>query len=540
MPCAEIFTTIAFCGFLFFFGIGSFGLLGPDEPRYAQIAREMLARHDWVVPLLNGTPWLEKPVLYYWSAMLSYSVFGVSDWAARVPSALLATFMVLGIYAFARRFRSGSQLDAALITASSTAAIGFAHGASTDMALAATLTLALLAWYAWLESSHRKWLLASYFCLALGTLAKGPVAPALAGVMLAVFAGLRRNAEMLRRTLWWPGVLLFCAVSFPWYVLVQLRTGTFFRVFILEHNLARFGSNMFQHSQPFWYYLPVLLVSLLPWTVLAFKAVADAISEACAKEACAKEDAGDLEDAAYRLFLLVWAAVPLIVFSISRSKLPGYILPSIPAVTLLVADSLREQARSGKRLPAAFNLLLAMFAASVLAAALLAPAMILHQKPGRLNLMVAGAAWAVTVAGMAATVYTRGAKAVRFVTLVPVIVAVGFVIRVGAPAINAAESARPVARELARMETQPRTVALFNVRRELEYGLNFYRNQAPPIYDRGAIPTEDHLLVAKTGSLDALQALLPGRRFSRVGEFAPQRLEIFWVSTPPPEEHHHH
>jgi hypothetical protein len=90
------------------------------------------------------------------------------------------------------------------------------------------------------------------------------------------------------------------------------------------------------------------------------------------------------------------------------------------------------------------------------------------------------------------------------------------------------------------METQPRTVALFNVRRELEYGLNFYRNQAPPIYDRGAIPTEDHLLVAKTGSLDALQALLPGRRFSRVGEFAPQRLEIFWVSTPPPEEHHHH
>src|SRR5512147_2959285 len=91
---SDLVTLAGFCAFLFFFGLGSFGLVGADEPRYAQIAREMLARHDWITPVLNGTPWLEKPVLYYWSAALSYEVFGVSDWAARLPSALFTTGMI--------------------------------------------------------------------------------------------------------------------------------------------------------------------------------------------------------------------------------------------------------------------------------------------------------------------------------------------------------------------------------------------------------------------------------------------------------------
>ena len=132
---AESLTLAIFCGFLFFYGLGSFGLVGADEPRYAQIAREMLARHDWVTPILNGTAWLEKPVLYYWGAMLSYKLFGVSDWAARVPSAVMATLLVFSVYLFLRRFRPGSQLDGALIVAASAAVIGFARAASTDMPL---------------------------------------------------------------------------------------------------------------------------------------------------------------------------------------------------------------------------------------------------------------------------------------------------------------------------------------------------------------------------------------------------------------------
>src|SRR6516164_3912386 len=109
---------IGFCAFLFFWGLNYFGLIGADEPRYAQIAREMLARHDWITPVLGGKPWLEKPPLYYWQAMVSYSIFGISDWAARVPSAVDATAMVLVVYFFLRRFRAGFHLDGALITAS--------------------------------------------------------------------------------------------------------------------------------------------------------------------------------------------------------------------------------------------------------------------------------------------------------------------------------------------------------------------------------------------------------------------------------------
>ena len=170
-----------FCAFLFFFGAGKIGLLGADEPRYAQIAREMLARHDWVTPMLHGQPWLEKPVLYYWQAMCSYLVFGVSDWSARLPSAFDASAMIAAVYFFMRRcarnisrfpspvsgdqgsaletgnrkLETGTALDAALITASCALVLGFAHAASTDMPLAASFTIGMLAWIAWWQDSKR-------------------------------------------------------------------------------------------------------------------------------------------------------------------------------------------------------------------------------------------------------------------------------------------------------------------------------------------------------------------------------------------------
>ena len=162
-----------FCGFLFFFGLAYFGLIGADEPRYAQVAREMLARHDWITPTLGGKPWLEKPPLYYWQAMLAYSIFGVSDWAARLPSAADATLMVIVIYLFLKSLRPGFQLDGALMTASAAGVIGFARAASTDMPLAAMFTIALLAWYAWYESESYRDLAIFYGFLASGHAGQG-------------------------------------------------------------------------------------------------------------------------------------------------------------------------------------------------------------------------------------------------------------------------------------------------------------------------------------------------------------------------------
>ncbi|HEY4959808.1 MAG TPA: glycosyltransferase family 39 protein, partial [Terriglobales bacterium] len=257
----DLIALIAFCGFLFFAGLQVIGLLGADEPRYAQIAREMLARHDWVTPVLFGQPWLEKPPLLYWGAMLAYKAAGgVTGWAARLPSAALCTLMVFFIYVWARRFRRGMQLDAALITAASVLIIGFARGASTDMPLAATFTIAMLSWYGWYESQNRAWLLAFYAFVGLGTLAKGPVAVFLAGLIVVAFAALRRDSRLVLRTLWLPGIALYLAVVLPWFILVQRANPEFFRVFILEHNLARYTTDVYRHKQPFWYYPPVALI----------------------------------------------------------------------------------------------------------------------------------------------------------------------------------------------------------------------------------------------------------------------------------------
>lgn len=171
-----------FCGFLFFFGLSYFGLVGADEPRYAQVAQEMLARHDWITPTLGGHPWLEKPVLYYWQTMLAYRIFGVSDWAARLASAADAALMVVAIYLFLRRFRSGVQfagfqltglaLDGALTTASASGVVGFARAASTDMPLTAMFTIAMLAWYAWYESAGKRYLGMFYLFLGFAMLAR--------------------------------------------------------------------------------------------------------------------------------------------------------------------------------------------------------------------------------------------------------------------------------------------------------------------------------------------------------------------------------
>ena len=262
-----------FCAFLFFYGLGQFGLVGADEPRYAQVAREMLERHDWTTPVLGGQPWLEKPPLYYWQAMVAYRIFGVNDWTARLPSAIDATLLVLSLYFFLRRFRRGFEVDGALIAASCAGILGYARAASMDMALAAAFTIGLLGWWAWRESK-RKIYLASFYCfMALGMLAKGPVAPFLAFVIIVFYAAAVRDLRLVTRTLWLPGIVLFCAIALPWYFAVQMRNPAFFREFIVEHNLGRFSQNLYHHTEPFWYYLPVTALALVPWTVFTTAAL---------------------------------------------------------------------------------------------------------------------------------------------------------------------------------------------------------------------------------------------------------------------------
>ncbi len=523
----ELLTVAGFCAFLFFFGLGSFGLVGPDEPRYAQVAREMLARHEFTTPILYGQPWLEKPVLYYWRAMLAFELFGVKDWVARLPSATFATALVGIIYFHMRRFRAGAQLNAALITASAAAVIGFGRGASTDIQLAAPFAVGMLGWMAWHETGRKFWLVDFYFFMAIGTLAKGPVAPAMAGMVVVVFAAVRRDWRLVLRTLWIPGILLYSVVVLPWDISVYLDNPDFFRVFILEHNIERFSSNMFRHPQPFWYYLPVLVLGLGPWTVLAGAAFVDAVRRWRVRLSNLQE-----QENSFLTFLTVWAVVPIVFFSFSGAKLPGYILPAMPAWTLLTADYLYRRREEGGSL--ALVLLHCVWMAIIVLAGLLFPAHVvggIGSITAQAWLIASGFAM-LTFFATLATLRRKGLGMARFVTLVPVIFLVAFVLRVAAPAMDMKYSSRPLAAEIAALETRPGELAVFEAPRDVEYGLAFYRNQVVRRYERGEIPAADHMVIAPEGERVKLERMVPGRRVSHVGSFPARKLEFFWVSTP--------
>lgn len=502
------------------------GLLGADEPRYAQVAREMLERHDWVTPTMFGKPWLEKPPLYYWGAMLSYrTAGGVHDWAARMPSVVLCTAMVFFIFVWVRRFGPGMQLDAALITAGSAMVIGFSRGASTDMPLTATFTMAMLSWYAWHTEQRRVWLLPFYFFLALASLSKGPAAAFLAAVIIGAFAALRRDGRLLLRTLWPTGILVYLAVTLPWFIAIQRANPEFFRVFILEHNLARFATDLYRHKQPFWYFLPVALVGLLPWTVFVIAAVVDAIRD---WRFSVEQPAGE-ED--FRTFLVLWLLLPIVFFSFSQSKLPGYILPAIPAGTLLLANFVRRREEEGER-PALW--LVAVH--TLLAACLPVIALVLPFRLLKLPLTTGASVVGVVlflcgVAAIGLSLQKQGYRVLRFVTMVPLVIAFALLLKGTAPIVDVLQSARTVQAAIQQTAVSDiPAVAVYDVPRATEYGLEFYRNQPVMSYERNEIPPGDHLVVAAAGTRTELEYRLHGRKVTPVGRWSPQRLDFFLVT----------
>ncbi len=528
----DLLLLVAFCGFLFFYGLGAFGLVGADEARYAQVAREMLDRADWITPTLQAKPWLEKPVLYYWEAMLSFRAFGVSDRTARLPAAFDAAILIAAIYFFLRRFRPGSELDGALITASCVGVIIFAHAAATDMPLAAAFSIALLAWYAWFESSRHRYLAASYIFLALGTLAKGPVAPALAAVIIFLFVAAKRDWRALSRTLWIPGIALYLAVALPWYIAVQLRNPEFFRFFILEHNLARFSQDVYHHHQPWWFYVPVFLLAMMPWTFALILAVAERARLIWSE---GKQAFASPEDS-WPLFLLLWMLVPVVFFSASQSKLPGYILPAVPAGALLVTEYLAAR-RSGPLISddkglsflftAAHGVLCGVLIFVALSAASIAAN---HRLLWGTGSYVSAALAAVFSLSIAAALLSRaGLSLLGRVTLFAVVVSVAAVIRFAAPVIDATQSARPIAESIQAFSHEPVPVALYHINRVQKYGLEFYLNRPAEKYEDGNVPAGAHVLVAAQGTQVQVAQLVPGRRVSYLTSIPAQKLDLYWV-----------
>jgi 4-amino-4-deoxy-L-arabinose transferase-like glycosyltransferase len=462
--------------------------------------------------------------------MLAYSVLGVSDAAARTPSAIDATLLVVAIYLFFRKFRPAVAVDAALIASSSAGIIGYARAASMDMALTAAFAIAMLAWWAWRESGKRIYLGGFYFFMALGMLAKGPVAPFLAAAVIVLYSIAVRERLLIVRTLWVPGILLFLAVALPWYVAVQMRNPQFFREFILEHNLARFSTNLYHHPEAFWYYVPVILLALVPWIVFVIVAFEHSLGVWWTE----RRSATDLE-LQFRVFACCWLIVPLLFFSISRSKLPGYVLPAVPAGVVLLSDYLRQQLEQQSPLPKWIAVLHALIAcAPIVPAALVGFIVTEHRLPPGRPIWIALAIALVLAIGIAVTIAGRLQwRMLRFITLIPVVLAVAAVLKLGTTAIDQKLSTRPLAFELASLETHKLPLAVCGVSREVEFGLEFYQDQIISRYETGNIPASEHLLVAAPDWKPNVTDWTRGRRVSLLGHYAQQNLDYYWIAAAP-------
>ncbi len=323
----------------YFSHLGAIGFVGPDEPRYAWIARDMAETGDWVTPRLYGKPWFEKPPLFYWGAALCFKLFGVSEAAARLPSAISALLATLALAWLALRLYGAETARWLLLLLPTTVGmIGFSHAAATDMPFSAMFTIAVVCAAVVLGLTRNEntpilprtpWLalILFGFFLGLAVLAKGPAAIILSGGAVFFWALFTKRWHDAFRLFHPAAIASFCLTALPWYILCARRNSDFFRTFIIEHNFKRYLTPEFQHIQPFWFYGGILLIAFLPWAAILLWTWVAGVLRLVRRR---KYGSG-------MVFLLCWVSFCVVFFSLSQSKLPGYILPAVPALGLILA-----------------------------------------------------------------------------------------------------------------------------------------------------------------------------------------------------------
>lgn len=351
--------------FTYFFGL-AIPLLGPDEPRYAQVAREMFERGDWVTPTLGGYNWFEKPALLYWLEIASFSLFGVSETAARVGPALFGLGTVASLWILGRTVTKtkGQRPNTefanwlALVAASTLGILVFSRGASFDITVTFPLTAALVAFFVFDEKSRTSDtgeyfpLVCFYFFIGLALLAKGLIGIVFPYAIVASYFALSRRMPSRKfiLSLFW-GTLLAVSIALLWYLPMYLLHGwEFVDEFFLQHHFQRFTSNKYKHPQPFYFFFWVLPLMTLPWLPLFFAAIWNLIKGLLRRTATEIRETENTETiplnaslSPLHLFSIAWLAVPLIFFSFSGSKLPGYILPALPPAIVITALFINER-----------------------------------------------------------------------------------------------------------------------------------------------------------------------------------------------------
>lgn len=468
---------------LFCYRLDAIGLTGPDEPRYAEVAKEMFLTRDYVTPRLMGQPWFEKPALYYWGAAVSYAVLGINETGARMPSALAAWLLVLAIFYVPRQILSfKTRTISALIFATSLGTLAFSHAASTDMLLTSTFSIAVL--FLWAELHQPQGnrfslsLLIAYVMLGLSVLAKGPVGVLLTILILAVYLVVTRRWEVIRRLHLPVGIFVMLVVAVPWYWLCYQANGwAFIDTFIVQHNLMRFATNEFKHSRPFWFYIPVVLGSLLPWSF--FLVLPGTRTRKLLQPFYWKNHP-------QTTFLLLWVLIPFLFFTMAESKLPGYILPALIPLSIVIAQSLSRESQSDAAAPRSYRPSTLMRWSYLLEIFFFAGLLVFHRRIIlRFNLPLDGLArWFAVVccAAIVALVYCSVSKRGFWIFIVGQAVLMAALVMLTShtllPRFDADVSSRPMAQIIRLRSSQP-AVFLYDVPREAHYGLDYYLDPAP-------------------------------------------------------------
>lgn len=320
-------------------GLGAFGIIDPSDGLYSEGAREMMELKNYITPQFNYIPFYEKPIMLYWMMIASYTVFGVHEWVARLPSALCAIGTVAAVYCLSRHFVSRSaSIYSALILASSPLFAVVGMLALTDMPLCLFLTVTMLSLLKGINGGSEKYIWLGYASLGFAILTKGPLPVVLTAIVFTAYFALTSGENLKNPRWYWSnmmrlepliGMAIALAIALPWFVLETIVTnGAFFQEFFIRQNLGRLGGTV-NHVMPFWFYLPVIIAGTCPW--IAFQFLVPDMTKKLLQRRSVTFPANALG-----LFCFCWSVIVFIFLSAIKTKLATYILPVVPPMALIV------------------------------------------------------------------------------------------------------------------------------------------------------------------------------------------------------------
>ncbi len=412
MLCAWVLVSALAIVVIYLGTIGSYPFADPDEPRYAEIPREMLELGDWITPHLNYVKYFEKPPLVYWLTALSFKVFGIHEWTARVWPAVFGLVGIVMAFVLGRAmFDVWTGCAAAALLAAAPFYFGLSQIVILDAPVSGLITVMLgCVWLAYSGEHRRLFTVLAYAAMGLAVLTKGPMALLLPGAIVVVFLVLQRNLGALRWLCSPLGMLVLVAIALPWFLVVSVRNPEFVSFFIVKQHFDRFFRPD-EHQQPLWFFVPIVLGGWLPWSAFVFlapRAIARFLRQAMRLR---------LPPAV--LYCVIWSAVIFGFFSLSGSKLGTYVLPMFCPMAILLACFFRSVIdRNDTPVLVRGCIAVLVLGVSAVVAAAVAPFVVSDAQVGQVvpSIFAAGAVLVLTATGALVAIRRRNLQ-VAFATL---------------------------------------------------------------------------------------------------------------------------